>query len=213
MSLHRTFLLVRHGETAWNREGRIQGQRDSALTATGLAQARAAAARVAAERPDVLYGSDLGRAVDTARRVSEATGLPVRLEPGLRERRYGVFEGKTWAEIARDHPGEFARHEARDPDHQVPGGESPRQFRERVLRTLARIAAEAGAERIAIVTHGGVLDVVYREAARIPLDAPRAHALRNATLNRLRLADGRWELERWGEADHLAAVALDDSEV
>jgi probable phosphoglycerate mutase len=95
----------------------------------------------------------------------------------------------------------------------VPGGESPRQFRERVLRALAHIAGEAGAERIAIVTHGGVLDVIYREAAGIPLDAPRAHALRNATLNRLRLADGRWELDRWGEADHLAGVSLDDSEV
>jgi 2,3-bisphosphoglycerate-dependent phosphoglycerate mutase len=213
MPSHPIFLLVRHGETAWNREGRIQGQGDSALTARGLAQARAAAARVAAERPDVLYGSDLGRAVDTARHVSEATGLPVRLDPGLRERRYGIFEGKTWPEIERQHPEEFARHAARDPDHQVPGGESPRQFRERVLRALAHIAGEAGAERIAIVTHGGVLDVIYREAAGIPLDAPRAHALRNATLNRLRLADGRWELDRWGEADHLAGVSLDDSEV
>jgi 2,3-bisphosphoglycerate-dependent phosphoglycerate mutase len=208
-----TFLLVRHGETAWNREGRIQGQGDSALTARGVAQARAAAARVAAERPHLLYSSDLGRAVETARQVSEATGLAARLEPGLRERRYGIFEGKTWPEIERDHPADFARHAARDPEHEVPGGESPEQLRERVVRTLERIARDAGGERIAIVTHGGVLDVVYREVMGIPLSAPRAHALLNATLKRLRLGDGGWELERWGEADHLADAALDDSEV
>ncbi|HEX9400179.1 MAG TPA: histidine phosphatase family protein [Anaeromyxobacter sp.] len=209
-----TFLLIRHGETAWNREGRIQGQRDSALTARGIAQARAAAARVAAERPDVLYSSDLGRAGETARHVSEATDLAVRLEPGLRERRYGIFEGKTWPEIERDHPDDFARHAARDPDHLVPGGESPNQFRVRVLGTLDRIAREAAAKRIAVVAHGGVLDVLYREAMRIPLGAPRAHALLNATLNRLRWTDGAWELERWGEASHLASgAALDDSEV
>src|SRR6266540_7153822 len=166
-----TFLLIRHGETAWNREGRIQGQRDSALTARGIAQARAAAARVAAERPDVLYSSDLGRAGETARHVSEATDLAVRLEPGLRERRYGIFEGKTWPEIKRDHPDDFARHAARDPDHLVPGGESPNQFRVRVLGTLDRIAREAAAKRIAVVAHGG---------ARRPLPRGHAHPARRA---------------------------------
>jgi probable phosphoglycerate mutase len=213
MSETLTFLFVRHGETAWNREGRIQGQRDSALTARGLAQARAAAARVARERPDALYSSDLGRAVETARHVSEATGLDATLDAGLRERKYGIFEGKTWPEIEREHPEEFARHAARDPEHRVPGGESPRQFRERVLHTLDRIARESGGERIAIVAHGGVLDVLYREATGMPLGAPRTHALLNATLNRLRYSDRRWEVERWGEAEHLAAAALDDSEV
>src|SRR5690349_5142837 len=101
-------LVVRHGETTWNREGRIQGHRDSPLTGRGLAQARATAARLAGERAGALYSSDLGRAQQTAREVAAATALPVRLDDGLRERAFGILEGLTWEEIDRDHP-EHAR--------------------------------------------------------------------------------------------------------
>ena len=203
-------LIIRHGETTWNREGRIQGHRDSPLTERGVAQARAAAARIARERPEALYSSDLGRARQTAEEVALATALPIRTDEGLRERAFGIFEGKTWDEIAAEHPVD-PRHLTEHPAQPVPGGESFLQFRARVLGALGRIAREAGAGTIAVVTHGGVLGVLYREAMGLALDAPRSYTTLNAGLNHFRYEDDRWSLERWGDADHLeAGEGLDD---
>jgi probable phosphoglycerate mutase len=201
--------IVRHGETEWNREGRIQGHRDSPLTERGLAQARAAAARLARERLDALYSSDLGRARETAREVVATTRLPVRLDAGLRERAFGVLEGKTWQEISREHPVD-ARLLAEDPSHPVPRGESLVQFRDRALGALRRIAVEAGGARVAVVTHGGVLSVLYRDALRIPLGAPRGWATMNAAVNHFAWEAERWRLVRWGDAEHLDGGSLDD---
>jgi probable phosphoglycerate mutase len=203
-------LIVRHGETAWNRAGRIQGHRDSPLTERGLAQARATAARLARERVDALYSSDLGRAQQTAREVAARTALPIRTDAGLRERAFGILEGKTWEEIARDHPDD-ARRITTDTSHAMAGGESLAAFRERVIGTFRRIAQEAGAGRIAVVTHGGVLGVLFREATGMPLDAPRTYTTLNAGVNHFRWADDRWSIVRWGDAEHLEGEAgLDD---
>jgi probable phosphoglycerate mutase len=203
-------LLVRHGETTWNRESRIQGHLDSPLTERGLAQAQAAAARLAREQIDALYSSDLGRAQETARQVAAATSLQVRLDGGLRERSFGILEGKTWDEIARDHPDD-ARLLAEDPSHAMPGGESLVQFRDRVTDALRRLAREVGAGTIAVVTHGGVLGVLYRVAMGIPLDAPRTYETLNAGVNHFRFVDDRWSIVRWGDADHLEIdESLDD---
>src|SRR5690349_15616071 len=129
---HVDLYVVRHGETAWNSEGRIQGHRDSPLTARGEAQARALARRLAREPLAALHASDLGRARATADAVAGATGLAVRPDAGLRERAFGVFEGKTWDEIGRDHP-DLVRAAAADPAFVVPGGESLLGFRARVV--------------------------------------------------------------------------------
>jgi probable phosphoglycerate mutase len=203
-------LVVRHGETAWNLEGRIQGHQDSPLTARGLEQARAAAGRLARERVGALYCSDLGRARQTAHEVAAATTLTARVDAGLRERAFGVVEGRSWEEFRREQPDE-ARRIVEDPAHAVPGGESLAAFRHRVTETLGRIAGEAGAATIAVITHGGVLGVLYREAMGIPLHAPRNYATPNAGVNRFRYEGGRWVLVRWGDADHLPGDhALDD---
>lgn len=201
--------VIRHGETAWNGAGRIQGSLDSPLTSRGLAQARAAAARLAAVRPGALYCSDLGRAQETAREIAAATALPIRTDPRLRERAFGALEGKTWDEIAREHPVD-ARLLKEDPHRPAPGGESLVQFRERALDALARIALEAATERVAVVTHGGVLSVLYREATGMPLGAPRTFATPNGALNHLEYAGGRFSVVRWADVDHLPPESLDD---
>lgn len=201
--------LVRHGETTWNGAGRIQGFLDSPLTARGLAQARAVAARLAAEGIGALYSSDLGRARQTAREVAAATGLPVECDERLRERSFGALEGKTWDEIAKEHPID-ARLLREDPFRPAPGGESLAGFRDRVAGALRRIATAAGAAPIAIVTHGGVLGIAYREAAGIPLEAPRTYETPNGAVNHLEYAGGRWSIVRWADVDHLPASALDD---
>jgi probable phosphoglycerate mutase len=201
--------VVRHGETTWNGAGRIQGSLDSPLTARGLAQARAAGARLAREQAGALYSSDLGRARSTARELAAATGLPIREDAGLRERSFGALEGRTWEEIALDHPID-ARLLREDPHHPPPGGESFAGFRDRVLAAFRRIAAEAAAGRIAVVTHGGVLGVLYREAAGLPLDAPRTYTTPNGALNLLALDGDRWSIVRWADVEHLPAETLDD---
>jgi probable phosphoglycerate mutase len=202
-------IVVRHGETTWNREGRIQGQGDSPLTERGLAQAQAVAARVSRERVDALYSSDLGRARETARHVAASTGLEMRMDAGLRERAFGLLQGKTWHEIGDDPKSPMKMVD--DPAYVVPGGESMLEFRDRVRATLARIAGDATGKTIAIVTHGGVLGLLYREAMAQSLSEPRGYKTLNAVLNHFRYQAGRLTLVRWGDAEHLGEEeSLDD---
>jgi probable phosphoglycerate mutase len=199
-------ILIRHGETEWNREGRVQGYHaDSPLTEAGRGQARALAERFARERVDALYASDTGRARRTASPIGAATGLRVIHDAALRERNYGGFEGHTFAEVERDFPEEYERFCTRDPNYVPPGGESATQFRDRVMAAFERIVAETSGRRVAVVTHGGVLGIVYRHAMDVPLEARRGYTLANASLNQFRYAAGRWLLETWGDVAHLPA--------
>lgn len=205
-----TFFLLRHGETEWNCEGRLQGWQDSPLSGQGIAQAEALAGRLAPERVDLVIASDLGRARATAEPIAARLGRPLALAAGLRERRYGVLEGMTWREIEAAHPEIYARLVARDADYAVPGGESGRQFRDRVVAALERLAREHDGAVVAAITHGGVLGVVFRYVNAIALEMPRTFSVPNAGVNRLRIESGRWTIENWAEVDHLPGAALDD---
>jgi probable phosphoglycerate mutase len=206
-----SFLLVRHGETLWNRAGRLQGWQDSPLSDAGRAQADALAARLALERIDLLVASDLGRARETAAPIATRLGLDMELDAGLRERCYGDLEGLTWPEIERGYPEAYARLLARDPDYVVPGGESGAQFHRRVVAAIERLAqARPAGAAISVVTHGGVLGIVYRHSMAIPLEMPRTFGIPNAGVNRVRIAGDRWSVEAWGETTHLPEAALDD---
>jgi probable phosphoglycerate mutase len=200
------FLAVRHGETIWNIDGRIQGHLDSRLTPAGRAQAAAVAARLAAEPLDALYSSDLGRARETAAPIAAATGLAAVFDASLRERTYGIFESLTWSEIEARHPAEFARLATRDPAYVVPEGESALAFRERLLAAFADLAARHSGGRVAVVTHGGALGMLYRVATAMPLDAPRDYPLPNAAINRFTWSAGRLTLDAWGDVAHLEIV-------
>jgi len=204
-------ILTRHGETEWNRAGRIQGYRaDSALTATGREQVRALAVRLAREGIDALYSSDAGRTRETADPIAAATRLPVVYETALRERNYGVFEGHSFTGIESAFPEEFEKFRTRDPHYVPPEGESAAQFRDRVVTALEIVAARTRGRRVAVVTHGGVLGAMYRQAMNIPLDAKRDYSLANASVNHFRFAGSRWLLDAWGDVAHLPAESLDE---
>jgi probable phosphoglycerate mutase len=205
-----TFLLLRHGETVWNRSGRLQGWQDSPLSEAGRQQADALAAHLAGERIDLLVASDAGRSRETAAPIAARLGLQVVVDPGLRERCYGALEGLTWAEIERAHPTAYVRLAARDAHYVVPGGESAAQFRERVVATLDRLARAHPGASIAVVTHGGVLGMVYRIAKDMPLEMPRTFGIPNAGISRIRITRRRWSIDAWAETAHLPAGALDD---
>jgi probable phosphoglycerate mutase len=203
-------LLIRHGETAWNRATRIQGHTDIPLSPLGLAQAERLAAALADEPLAAIYASDLSRARQTAEALARVHGLPVQLDVGLRERAFGRFEGLSWDEIAERHPEEAARWRRREPDFPVGGGESLTVFSARCLAAARRAAAAHPGQAIALVAHGGVLDCLYRAATRVALEAPRSWQLGNATINRVLATAEGFSLVGWNDDHHLAGLSADD---
>jgi probable phosphoglycerate mutase len=200
------FIVVRHGETRWNVEERIQGQGDSPLTERGIAQAEAIGARLARERFDLIVASDLGRAMDTARRIAARCALEVHPDARLRERSFGQGEGLPYAEIDRRWPDVFSRTGDRtDPDIVVPGGESRRQFHERVHRAFLELAREHAGRRVVVVAHGGVLAALYRIVHDIPVAHAHRVAISNASYNAVAFDGAAWALEAWNDTAHLPA--------
>ncbi len=197
-------LLIRHGETDWNRELRFQGQVDVPLNATGHEQALRLGMRLASEAVHRLYSSDLVRTVQTASPVAERLALPGMADRALREQAFGVIDGMSVPDIQRDHPDIWARWLDFDPDYAPPGGETQRQFHDRVMGAMARLAHAHGGQRLVIVTHGGVLDILYRVATGMPLGGPRQCDIPNAGINRLRTDGRRVDIVSWGEVEHLA---------
>ena len=204
-------IAIRHGETTWNVDARIQGSLDIPLNATGQAQALRLATALAGEPICAIYASDLTRAWETAQHLGRAQQLDVIPEKGLRERRFGEFEGKTFREIEAHLPEQAQRWRQRDPDFAPPGGESLVQLKQRVEEAAARLAARHPGELIALVGHGGVMDVLYRAATRAPIQAPRTWALGNAAINRLLWTPQGFTLVGWADIQHLEGDALDDS--
>ena len=196
-------VLVRHGETAWNQAGRIQGQLDQPLNEVGLLQAQATAARFGPGAIDALYSSDLQRATQTAMPIAAAAGVAVQPDPRWRERHFGQFQGQVYADIAQAQPEVFARLKARDTGQELSGGESLTQLLARVSGALSELVARHGGQRVALVSHGGVLDCIYRLATGLALSAPRDFPIFNAGINHLRWLDGRWQVLHWGDIDHL----------
>jgi probable phosphoglycerate mutase len=202
-------LAIRHGETEWNSVGRFQGHLNSVLSEAGLAQASALGARLARERFDLLLSSDLGRALQTASAIAMHTGHEIAVEPRLRERHMGIFQGLTAAEVQSRYPEDYARFKTNDPDYVIPEGESMRQLSERIVSCVDDLAARHAGATLAAVTHGGALAMLYRHANAMPLAAPRDFPLHNAGVNHFRHRLGAWELQRWGDIAHLER-ALDD---
>jgi 2,3-bisphosphoglycerate-dependent phosphoglycerate mutase len=210
--LHCTRILaIRHGETAWNKDARIQGQIDIPLNDTGLWQASRAAQALRDEDVHAVYASDLSRAHQTASAIASALGRNVSTHTGLRERCFGVFQGRTWAELEAGWPDDALAWRKRVPDYAPPEGESLLQLRERVLSTLDEIAARHLGQQIAVVAHGGVLDILYRAATRMELQAPRTWELGNAAINRLLWTPEGMSLVGWADRSHLEQDSLDEN--
>jgi probable phosphoglycerate mutase len=206
-------IIVRHGQTQWNIRKIRQGHLDSELTEKGLAQAQALGERLARENFSVLYSSDLGRAVQTARMIAAVTGHEIVTDPRLRERHLGVFQGLSGDEIKERHPREYHLHRTLGPEYVIPGGESVRQQVARNVGFLNEVAVKHLGEKVVVVTHGGVVSGLFRHALNIPFDAPRRFEFVNAGLNVFAYEEGNWILRTWGDVSHLdpgAATEGDD---
>jgi probable phosphoglycerate mutase len=207
-------ILIRHGETAWNAERRLQGHLDIDLNAEGQRQARALASALAGEHFDALVSSDLARAAQTAKAVGDVLHLPLFIDARLRERCYGGFEGLLYSEIAERYPREFAAWQGRDVDGELPPGknrgETFRQFYDRAMGAILGWAADNPGKSLALVAHGGVLECAYRAALGLSLETPRNFKVLNASINRFIVQDRKLQLVSWGEVDHLRPAVLDD---
>lgn len=199
-------ILIRHGETDWNVQGRFQGQIDVPLNARGQRQAARMAERLVVERVDVFYCSDLLRTRQTAEPAARRLELPAAPDASLREQHFGVLEGMSFDEVQARHPQLLAEWMRHDPDYALPEGESVRSFHARVVGAVQALASRHAGRTLAVVTHGGVLDMLYRTVHGLPLHGPRTCAIPNTGLNRLRVTGERLEIVSWADDAHLEGL-------
>lgn len=207
-------VLIRHGETDWNVARRVQGHIDIGLNATGRTQARRMAAALATrDALTCIYSSDLSRALDTARALAQATQAPLVPLPALRERHFGDFQGMSFACTSERFPEQAWHWRHRTPTWAPPGGgESLMALRQRIIATVDALGARHAGEQIAIVTHGGVLDIIYRAATHLGLQDARSWTIANATINRvLWTPSSGLALVGWNDAAHLQDATLDET--
>jgi 2,3-bisphosphoglycerate-dependent phosphoglycerate mutase len=199
------FLFIRHGETQWNREHRFQGQSNPPLNDTGLFQAQRLGARLAQQRSGRLLSSDLQRALQTAEPLARHWRVGIEPWPGLREQAFGELEGWTVQRVQQEQPELWRHWLQQDPDFALPGGgESQRQFYGRVRDAVDDLAKRFAGECLTVVTHGGVLDMLWRAAHGLPPSGLRQCEIPNTGLNRLRWQAGRLSILGWADAAHLA---------
>ena len=206
------FCLVRHGETDWNAERRLQGHTDIDLNARGLAQAEqmARAIKRMGLAFDVLYTSDLQRAAKTAKAIEELFDTSAITEAGLRERHLGALQGLTTDEAPQLEPDLWRSHLSRNVTEELRGGESIQQFADRISTTLEKIREQYLGKTVLLVSHGGALDMMYRIASNQPLHAEKAVAVPNASLNWISHDGQSWKVDCWADTSHLENLALDN---
>ncbi len=200
-------ILIRHGETQWNHQRRIQGQLDIPLNAVGQKQAAAVAKRLAQVPIVAVYTSDLQRASQTAAPIAAARGLVAQPDRRLRERHFGAFEGDFYDQVKQASPQRHQRLLSRDLAFDLHGGETIPVLHRRVCEVLVELAARHAEGPVVVVTHGGVLDCAYRLATGLALDAPRTFGLFNASLNSIVAQAGSFRLLSWGDVEHLQGAA------
>jgi probable phosphoglycerate mutase len=200
-------LIIRHGQTAWNTQKRLQGHSDIPLNENGRLQAVTLAKVLRDEPLDAIFSSDLQRAYQTAYEIAKIHNLPVHQDRSFRERCYGICEGMKDGEIREAYPESYKAWYAADPDHFFPDGErkteSPRQFHHRAVNAIRKAATRYPGKKIAIVTHFGVIETAYRTAQNIPLGTHCRMPVLNTSINRFRWTGGTLELLQWGETSHL----------
>ncbi len=198
-------ILIRHGETDWNKELRFQGQVDVPLNAVGHEQARRLAGRIAGEQIHAVYASDLIRTQQTAEPMSKQLVLQGTPDAGLREQNFGMVDGMRVDDIKAQHPAAWDQWTRFNADWAFEGGaESTRQFHARVMDSVRRLIAKHPGQTLLVVTHGGVLDMIFRTARALDLHGPRQTDIPNAGLNRVRFDGDAMDILGWADVAHLA---------
>jgi len=204
--------LVRHGETVWNQQRRIQGHLDSPLTDNGRRQAEAIAGHVRRLKPAVILSSDLGRCMETASIIGAALSMKVTPVRAFREKSGGIFEGYTWPEIEGRFPVEHKRYVASRSNYRQPGAESWEETKNRVFSGLDTAVRDHRGKRIVVVTHGGTLHALIRSVLGIPDGSPSRFEFRNGALHTIVHKDAEYLVETLGDMSHIEGESLGDVE-
>ena len=195
--------IARHGETVWNREGRIQGHTDVALSEKGVEQATSLAHRLKGVRFDAAYASDLSRAFETASVILQDREVPLFPSPRLREYHKGAFEGLTDGELRNRFPGEYPSYIAKDLDYAPEGGESTREVSVRMSGVIAEIKEKHLNHTVLVVGHGGSLRAAMMALLGMPLDANWRFVFGNCTLSIVDTYHDNAVLRLFNDGSHL----------
>ena len=193
--------LVRHGETLWNVEDKMQGVKDSPLTEKGIEHARSLGSSIKnlSMGIDKIYASDLGRAFTTAELIGKTLELDIYKDERLRERNMGIFEGYSWDYVREHYPQEFEKTVSDDNDYRIPEGETKNEYIAKVSSFLDYIGKQHEGEKILAVTHRGFINFALRIILSIPLNAKMGAVVNNTLLAGFVYRKGKWLLERFGD--------------
>ena len=198
-------ILIRHGETLWNTQLRMQGSLDSDLTSKGESQIKALGEWMKEVPFDYLYCSDTPRAYKTAEAISKFTGHNLNLDKRLREKNLGVFEGLTSEEARERYPETFQQFKTDGASYVIDQGESTQQLLKRALDAIEEIRNRHPQKVAVVVTHGGVVRVLMKHVLGIPLDAPTQFLIGNTGIFRLVWRD-KWIVAEMGGVPHLGKI-------
>ncbi len=198
-----TLLLVRHGETDWNAEGRIQGHTDIGLSEKGAKQARSLETRLAGLNIDAAYSSDLKRTSETAKLALGERDVILNETPMLREYNKGAFEGMTLAEIKAQFPEEYPRYLEKDLDYAPEGGETARDVSARMAGIIGRIKSDHLNETVLVVSHGGVLRAAMVSLLGMPLEGNWSFVFGNCGLTTVDTFAHNAVLRHFNDTSHL----------
>ena len=195
-------ILIRHGETEWNSQLRMQGHSNSNLSAVGQAQIRALGQWMKNVPFDHIYSSDSLRARQTAEAITHFSGHTVQFDQRLREKNLGIFEGLTTEEARERHPEVFRLFKTAGSQYVIDEGESTQQLLDRALEAIEVIRYRHHQKRVLLVTHGGVVRVLMKRTLGLKIDAPTRFLIQNTGLFRLVWED-KWMVAQMGGVSHL----------
>ncbi|MGF1531536.1 MAG: histidine phosphatase family protein [Puniceicoccaceae bacterium] len=202
------FYIMRHGETLWNAQGRMQGQLNSELSPQGNLQRNRICDFLSRTNPDQIISSDLQRCLQTVSPLANQLGLEIQPESRLRERHLGALQGLTRAEAGRQQRGDGCDFDFADPDYLPPGGETLRQVFARSTTVLEELAARFAQQKVIVVTHGGVIKCLFHRAIGLPIEMPRRFSIENADIHCLEIEEDRWHLRWWGVEAEPASLLM-----
>jgi broad specificity phosphatase PhoE len=198
-----TLLIVRHGETEWNAEGRIQGHTDIGLSEKGAEQARSLGQRLADRQIDVAYSSDLKRTSETAKLALGGRDITLNETPRLREYNKGIFEGMTLSEIQEKFPAEYPKYLEKDLSYAPEGGETTRDVSTRMASIFAEIKANHLDETVLVVSHGGVLRAAMVSLLGMPLEGNWSFVFGNCGLTMVDTYTDNAVLRLFNDTSHI----------
>lgn len=190
-----TIYIVRHGETEWNRLGLLQGHLESNLTSEGIEAAERFKLEITTLAPDVIYSSDLSRALETARIITRDLNKKINIHSALREMNFGVFQGHDWNYIKKEMKDIYDSYRGKGPGYTIPSGESHNLFHERASGVLKEITENNIGKKILIVSHGGTINKMLGYVKKSPISANRYFHTENLALNILKYTEGHYTLE------------------